>query len=90
MIQFSYISQNKAAEGSPHPRTRQASVIHNVYGTAIFLYDCSAKAVAIAKHSDGVISRACFGDRTAPAKAWDLAVNVIPSIVIVEESRPVM
>ena len=71
------ISQKRAADGSAQPRTLHASVIHNVYGTAVLRYDCSANADAMARHKDGVSSLACFGLKTAPAKACGLAVNVI-------------
>ena len=69
------ISQKSAAEGSAQPNTLQASVIHRVYGTAVLRYDCSANAEPMAKHSEGVNSRACFGLKTAPANAWGLAAR---------------
>lgn len=74
------ISQKSAADGSAQPKTRQASVIQTVYGTEERFFreeDAfkSAKAEAICKHKVGVNSKACFGDRTAPVKACDLAVS---------------
>jgi hypothetical protein len=70
------ISQNKAALGSAQPNTLQASVIHKVYGTDSLRCACSASALAMARHSEGVSSRACLGLRTAPAKVCGLAASV--------------